>query len=126
MKNHSVLSLLISISLMIFSLPSPSITLESEVIADISKRNHTPMNKLKTLFADCNKAISQLDMHLCADKDATTATFKLKQTLLNKKPQLLICKSQLEEKIVQWRKLRDNACDKATEDYRDGSGLLYS
>ena len=58
-------------------------------------------------------------MHLCADKDATMATFKLKQKLLNKKPQLLICKSQLEEKIAQWRILRDNACDKAIDDYRN-------
>ncbi|WP_342227532.1 lysozyme inhibitor LprI family protein [Rickettsiella endosymbiont of Rhagonycha lignosa] len=121
MKKHSALSLLISISLMLFSLPSPSVTLESEVIADISKRSHTPVGELKTLFADCDKAMSQLDMHLCADKDATTASFKLKQILFNKKSQLLICKSQLKEKIAQWEKLRDNACDKATEDSKDGS-----
>lgn len=73
MKNYSLLYFFISFSLLIFSLPSHSVTLESEVITDISKRSHIPVEKLKTLLADCDKAINQLDRDLCSDKDATNA-----------------------------------------------------
>lgn len=100
---------------------SLSVTLDSEVIANISKRSHIPVNKLKTIFADCNAAKSQLDMDLCADKDATTAIFKLRQTLLNNKLQLSACQSQLEKKIAQWKRLRDSGCENATKNYSGGS-----
>lgn len=121
MKNHTFLYFLIYSSLMVYSFPSLSITLESEVIADISKRSHIPVNNLKTLFSDCNAAKTQLDMDLCADKEATTAIFKLRQTLLNDKSQLSTCQHQLEKKIAQWKKLRDKGCENATEDYGAGS-----
>lgn len=121
MKIPSFLSFFLCVSLIIFSLPALSITLESQVLADISKRSHIPANKLKILFIDCDRAKNQLTMDLCADKDATTAIFKLKQILLNKKAQLSNCQSQLKKNIIQWKKLRDKDCENATEDYNGGS-----
>lgn len=120
MKNYSLLYFFISFSLLIFSLPSLSVTLESEVITDISKRSHIPVEKLKTLFSDCDKAINQLDMDLCSDKDATTVIFKLRETLLNKKLELLACQTSLKEKIAQWQRLRNKGCKNIKEDYSGG------
>lgn len=121
MKNHPLMALIVSIILIIFyhsSLASD----QPDIITELSRRSHLPVDEIKELLTHCNASdITQLNLNLCADRNATIAQFKLKQTLFNKKFKLPACKSMLDKKMTQWEDLRNKACENATEVYSGGS-----
>ena len=121
MEYHPLMALIVSIILIIFY-PASLASDQPDIITELSRRGHLPADEIKELLTHCNASdITQLNLNLCADRNATIAQFKLKQELFNKKFKLPACKAMLDKKMTQWEGLRNKACENATEVYNGGS-----
>ncbi len=97
-----------------------SVPTSNEILSALSARTHIPKAELQTSLSHCDA--DQQSMTICAYRDFEAADLKLKRLVAEKEVSLPACKGFIENKVMRWKKMRDQGCAKsAAKDYDQGS-----
>jgi hypothetical protein len=97
-----------------------SVPTSNEILSALSARTHITKAELQTLLSHCDA--DQQSMTLCTYRDFEAANLTLKRLVAEKEVSLPACKAFIENKVILWKKMRDQGCERsAAKDYDQGS-----
>lgn len=111
-RNVAVAVCLLSLSALAIGAESTAIPPPEDpaaVQAELARQSGLPESELAELLKDCEA--NQTSLTFCARRDQVAAEMWLRRVIADKIKQRPECRTAIEQKLAEWRRVRDKGCE---------------